>query len=164
MKQFLATFLVALAVGCGHDHSHDGHDHGHGGHNHGDGVHSHHHDPPNGGSMVEFGKDVVHLEFKQDDENASRINLWAHQFHPPKAVKLTMPEIRVIAKVGDEEKPLVFKPVANPTLGNTAESSSEYAAEADWLVASAAFEARVEKLDFPGGVSHNKTFQFGKKE
>ena len=34
----------------------------------------------------------------------------------------------------------------------------------DWLEASAAFEARVEKLDFPGGVSHNKTFQFGKKE
>ena len=162
MKSIFVTLLGALAIGCGHDHSHHGHDHDH---SHGEGeIHAHSHEAPNGGTMVEFGKDVVHLEFKRDDANASRINLWAHQFHPPKAVKLTMQEIRVIAKVDEEEKALVFKPVANPTLGNTAEQSSEYAAEADWLAEAASFEARVEKLDYTGGVSHNKTFQFGKKE
>jgi|TARA_B100000959_G_C14769271_1_gene536782 hypothetical protein len=161
-KNLLLFFILLLAVACDHNHTHDGHDHGQGGHNHGQG---HHHVAPNSGTLVEFGQEDCHLEFLHDDQNASRMRLLAYKFHPQlTAVKLPMAEIKVGVKVGGEEKTLVFKPVINPTMGNSATHSSEYAAEAKWLAGTSTFEARVEKLEFPGGISHNKTFQFGNKE
>ena len=156
MEKILPPLAILFIAACGNDQSHDGHHHAQGGH---------HHAAPNGGTLVEFGKEECHLEFLRDAQNANRLLLLAHEFHPQlAAVKLPMTEITIIAKVGGEEKTLVFKPVVNPTMGNTATHSSEYAAEAGWLADTPAFEARVIKLEYPGGISHDKAFQFGKKE
>ena len=113
---------------------------------------------------MELGKDACHLEFLLDESNATRMTLLAHEFHPQKAyVKLPMAQIEVVAKVGDEEKKLVFKPVVSATLGNNSTHSSEYEATAGWLKDTREFRARIVYLDFPGGVTHNKPFQFSEK-
>ena len=162
MKPIAITVLVTgLALGCGnhHDHDHNGHSHGH---DHDDDGHAH--EAPNGGKMVELGEDACYLEFLLDESNATRMTLLAHEFHPQETyVKLPMAQIEVVAKVGDEEKKLLFKPVVNSTLGNNATHSSEYEATADWLQDTSAFKGRIIHLDFPGGETHNKTFQFSKK-
>ena len=160
MKPIAITVLVTgLTLGCGnhHDHNHNGHSHGH---DHG----GHAHEAPNGGKMVELGEDACHLEFLLDESNATRMTILAHEFHPQKAyVKLPMAQIEVTAKVGDVEMKLVFKPVVSATLGNNATHSSEYEATADWLKDTTTFKGRIVHVDFPGGVTHNKPFQFSKK-
>ena len=164
MKPIAITVLVTgLALGCGNNHKHDGHHHhGDDGHHHDDEGHAH--EAPNGGKMVELGEDACHLEFLLDESNATRMTILAHEFHPQKTyVKLPMAQIEVIAKVGDEEKKLVFKPVMSATLGNNATHSSEYETTADWLKDTREFTARIVYLDFPGGVTHNKPFQFPEK-
>lgn len=158
MKPIAITVLVAgLALGCGkhHDHDHNGH------HHHKEEGHSH--EAPNGGVLVELSHDSCHLEFLLDESNATRMTILAHEFHPITYVKLPMAQIEVVAQVDDEEKKLLFKPVLNSTLGNNATHSSEYEAAADWLKDTSAFKGRIVHLDFPGGETHNKTFQFSKK-
>ena len=162
MNPIAITVLVTgLALGCGnhHDHDHNGHSHGH---DHDDDGHAH--EAPNGGKMVELGEDACYLEFLMDESNATRMTLLAHEFHPQEAyVKLPMAQIEVVAKVGDKERKLMFKPVVDALLGNNATHSSEYEATADWLKDTTTFKGRIVHLDFPGGVTHNKPFQFSKK-
>ena len=98
-----------------------------------------------------------------DESNATRMTVLAYEFHPPGSVKIPMKQIEMVAKIGDEEKQLVFLPVIDATLGNNATHSSKYEVSADWLKDTETFEARIVHLDFPGGVTLNKTFQFTKK-
>ena len=78
-------------------------------------------------------------------------------------MKLPMPSIRVKAKTEDAEHVLECQAVVNPTFGNTAERSSEYAAQAEWLKTPTAFEGEVVFLKLEGGAEFsNKTFQFPK--
>ena len=124
MNPIAITVLVTgLALGCGshHDHDHNGHPH-----DHDDDGHAH--EAPNGGVLVELGKDACYLEFLLDESNATRMTLLAYEFHPQEAyVKLPMSQIEVMARVGDEEEKLMFKPVVSATLGNNATHSAEHA-------------------------------------
>ena len=93
--------------------------------------------------MVVFGKEACHLEFVHDSE-AGSLTIYAIQFHPKETLmKLPMPSIRVKAKTEDAEHVLECQAVVNPTFGNTAERSSEYAAQAEWLKTPTAFEGEV---------------------
>ena len=157
----ITVLLTSLVLGCGkhHDHDHNGHSHGH---DH-DGD-DHAHEAPNGGVLVELGEAACYLEFLLDESTATRMTLLAHEFHPQETyVKLPMAQIEVVAKVGDEERKLVFKPVVDALLGNNATHSFKYEAAADWLKDTREFTARIVYLDSPGGVTHNKPFQFSKK-
>ena len=160
MKNIAITVLVTgLTLGCGnhHDHKHDGHHH--------DDDEGHAHEAPNGGVLVELSDDACYLEFLLDESNATRMTILAHEFHPHVTyVKLSMTQIEVVAKVDGKERNLVFNPVVNTTLGNNATHSSEYEATADWLKDTPTFKGRIVHLDFPGGVTHNKPFQFSKKD
>ena len=165
MKHIAITGLVTcLLLGCGkpHGHNHNGHGHEHDGHEHDDKGHKH--EAIYGGELVEFGEDACYLEFLMDESNATRMTVLAYEFHPPGSVKIPMTQIEVVAKIGDEEKQLVFLPVIDATLGNNATHSSKYEVAADWLKDMATFEGRIVQLDFPGGISHNKTFQFTKNK
>jgi len=162
MKQTLITLAAALglALGCEHEHSHDdGPNHG------GHGPGGHHHEPPNGGVLVVFGDEACSLEFVRDEENPSRLTIFAHEFHPTHAyIKLPMDKVEVVAKVNGEEKPLTFMPVVDETIGNNATHSSEYSCSADWLKDTEEFEARIVHLNYPGGSSDNKSFKFSQSK
>ena len=159
MKNWMPIIFVATALGCGggHDHEH-GHNHDH---NHGD---SHGHQAPHGGVLVNVGDEFCHLEFVQEPES-NRLQLHVMRFHPKEMpVKFVMKQIEVSAKVGDEEKTVVFKPVELDGITATDQPTSLYMAEVDWLKKAADFNGTVRELKIEGKIFSKIAFQFTKPD
>ena len=159
MKNWMPIIFVATALGCGggHDHEH-GHNHDH---NHGDG---HGHKAPHGGVLVNVGDEFCHLEFVQEPES-NRLQLHVMRFHPKEMpVKFFMEQIEVSAKVGDEGKVVVFKPVELNGITATDQLTSLYMAEVDWLKNAANFNGTVRELKIEGKIFSEIAFQFTKPD
>ena len=160
MKNWVAIIFVVVALGCdgGHDHEHG---HNHHDHNHGDG---HVHKAPHGGVLVSVGDEFCHLEFVQEPES-NRLQLHVMRFHPKEMpVKFVMKQIEVSAKVGDEEKTVVFKPVELDGITATDQPTSLYMAEVDWLKKAANFNGTVRELKIEGKIFSKIAFQFTKPD
>ena len=158
MKNWMPIIFVAVGFGCGggHDHEH-GHNHDH---NHGDG---HGHKAPHGGKLVNVGDEFCHLEFVQEPES-NRLQLHVMRFHPEMPVKFVMEQIEVSAKVGDEEKAVIFKPVELDGVTATDQPTSLYMAEVDWLKKAANFNGTVRELKIEGKIFSEIAFQFTKPD
>jgi len=157
MKYWAPLFLVIAALGCGGGHNHD-HDHNHNG---GDG---HGHKAPHGGVLVNVGDEFCHLEFVQEPES-NRLQLHVMRFHPKEMpVKFFMEQIEVSAKVGDEGKVVVFKPVELNGITATDQLTSLYMAEVDWLKNAANFNGTVRELKIEGKIFSEIAFQFTKPD
>ncbi len=158
MKNWMPIIFVTAALGCGdgHDHEH-GHNHDH---NHGDG---HGHQAPHGGVLVNVGDEFCHLEFVQEPES-NRLQLHVMRFHPEMPVKFFMEQIEVSAKVGDEGKVVIFKPVELDGATATDRPTSLYMAEVDWLKNVAGFNGTVKKLAIEGKIFLEIAFQFTKPD
>ena len=157
MKYWVPLFLVIVALGCdgGHDH---GHKHEH---DHGDG---HGHKAPHGGVLVSVGDEFCHLEFVQEPET-NRLQLHVMRFHPREMpVEFSMEQIEVSAKVGDEEKTVVFKPVELDGITATDKPTSLYMAEVDWLKNASDFNGTVKELMIEGKLFLEIAFQFSKPD
>ena len=75
-----------------------------------------------------------------------------------------MEQIEVSAKVGDEEKVIIFKPVELDGITATDHPTSLYMAEVDWLKNAADFNGTVKKLTIEGKVFSEIAFQFTKPD
>jgi|TARA_B100000959_G_scaffold255305_1_gene287608 hypothetical protein len=157
MKSWVPLFLVIATLGCGGGH---GHKHGH---NH-NGQNGHGHKAPHGGVLVDVGDEFCHLEFVQEPES-NRLQLHVMRFHPKEMpVKFVMEQVEVSAKVGDEEKMVVFKPVELDGITATDQPTSLYMAEVDWLKKAANFNGTVRELKIEGKIFSEIAFQFTKPD
>ena len=156
MKNFFSILLLAAALGCG-----DSHDHDHEGHNHGD---AHGHQAPHGGVLVNVENEFCHLEFVLEP-GTTRLQMHAMRFHPREApVKFFMKKIEATAKVGNEEKPITFKPTKQDGVTATDQPTSVYVAEIDWLNDIPTFTGTLTELKIEGKTFTKITFKFAKKE
>jgi len=87
------------------------------------------------------------------------------RFHPKEMpVKFFMEQIEVSAKVGDEGKVVVFKPVELNGITATDQLTSLYMAEVDWLKNAANFNGTVRELKIEGKIFSEIAFQFTKPD
>ena len=147
MKNWMPIVFVVVTLSCGGG---DGHEHGH--------------KSPHGGVLVDVGNEFCHLEFVQEPES-NRLQLHVMRFHPKEMpVKFVMEQIEVSAKVGDEEKAVIFKPVELDGVTATDQPTSLYMAEVDWLKNAANFNGTVRELKIEGKIFSEIAFQFTKPD
>ena len=161
MKNYFSILLLVAALGCGDSHNddHDGHNHNH---NEGD---AHGHKAPHGGVLVNVENEFCHLEFVIEP-GTTRLQLHAMRFHPREApVKFFMEQIEATAKVGEAEKTIVFKPTELDGVTPTAQPTSIYVAEIDWLKEDTpTFTGTITELKIEDKTFTKITFKFSKKE
>ena len=76
-----------------------------------------------------------------------------------------MEKIEATAKVGEAEKTIVFKPTELDGVTPTAQPTSVYVAEIDWLKeVTPTFTGTLTKLKIEGKTFTKITFKFAKKE
>ena len=160
MKNFFSILLLAIALGCGDSHNddHDGHNHNH---NEGD---AHGHKAPHGGVLVNVENEFCHLEFVLEP-GTTRLQLHVMRFHPREApVKFFMEKIEAIAKVGEAEKTIIFKPTELDGVTSTTQPTSVYVAEIDWLKDTPTFSGTLTELIIEDKTLAKITFYLAKKE
>ena len=159
MKNYFSILLLVAALGCGDSHNHE-----HPVHNHGEDD-AHGHKAPHGGVLVNVENEFCHLEFVIEP-GTTRLQLHAMRFHPREApVKFFMEQIEATAKVGEAEKTIVFKPTELDGVTPTAQPTSIYVAEIDWLKEDTpTFTATLTELKIEDKTFTKITFKFSKKE
>ena len=159
MKNFFSILLLVAALGCGDSHNND-----HDGHNHNEGD-AHGHKAPHGGVLVNVENEFCHLEFVIEP-GTTRLQMHALRFHPREApVKFFMEKIEATAKVGEAEKIIVFKPTELDGVTPTAQPTSVYVAEIDWLKEDTpTFTGTIAELKIEDKTFTKITFKFAKKE
>ena len=159
MKNFFSILLLVAALGCGDSHNQE-----HAAHNHGEGD-THGHKAPHGGVLVNVENEFCHLEFVIEP-GTTRLQLHAMRFHPREApVKFFMEKIEATAKVGEAEKTIVFKPTELDGVTPTAQPTSVYVAEIDWLKEDTpTFTGTLTELKIEGKTFTKITFNVAKKE
>ena len=157
MKNFFSILLLVATLGCGDSHNHE-----HPTHNHGK-VDAHGHKAPHGGVLVNVENEFCHLEFVLEP-GTTRLQLHVMRFHPREApVKFFMEKIEATAKVGEAEKIIIFKPTELDGVTPTAQPTSVYVAEIDWLKEDT-FTGTLTELKIEGKTFTKITFKVDKKE
>lgn len=144
----LALLLTVTFSGCGrHESSHDGHSHVH--------VHT----APHGGTLVALGSHAYNLELVPDAA-AGKLTAYILDGHAENFIRIKAPAFEAVATVNGEQRPLVFKAVANTATGETVGDTSQFEAEADWLKSTASFAGVVTTLDIRGNTFTSIAFKF----
>ena len=158
MRNVIPIITAALWLGCGGGHDHDHHDHDH--HN---GADVHGHKAPHGGVLVNVENEFCHLEFVQEP-GAKRLQMHAMRFHPKEGpVKFYAEKVEASARVGDQNKTLVFKPTELDGITTTQAPTSLYVAQIDWFEEGTSFEATLGEFSIEGKKLQNITFKFMEK-
>jgi len=79
-------------------------------------------------------------------------------------MNFVMEQIEVSAKVGDEEKAVIFKLVELDGVTATDQPTSLYMAEVDWLMNAANFNGTVREIKIEGKIFSEIAFQFTKPD
>jgi len=158
MRNVIPIITAALWLGCGGGHDHDHHDHDH--HN---GADVHGHKAPHGGVLVNVENEFCHLEFVQEP-GAKRLQMHVMRFHPKEGpVKFYAEKVEASARVGDQNKTLVFKPTELDGITTTQAPTSLYVAQIDWFEEGTSFEATLGEFSIEGKKLQNITFKFMEK-
>jgi hypothetical protein len=120
----------------------------------------HAHAAPHGGTLVQLGDHQFNLEFVAGPDG--RLSAYVLDAHAENFVRINALSFKVTAKFDGHEETLEFKPVANPATGETAGSTSEFLATAEWLKTTAAFEGVLQELAVKGTIYRAIAFKFAK--
>ena len=157
MRNIILIITATLCIGCDDGHNHD-HDHDH--HNRED-IHGH--KAPHGGMLVNVENEFCHLEFVREP-GVKRLQMHAMRFHPSEGpVKFYVEKVEASARVGDQNKTLVFKPTELDGITTTQAPTSLYVAQIDWFEEGTSFEATLGEFSIEGKNLQNITFKFMEK-
>ena len=155
MRNVILIITAALWLGCGGGHDHD--------HDHHNGADVHGHKAPHGGVLVNVENEFCHLEFVQEP-GAKRLQMHFMRFHPKEGpVKFYAEKVEASARVGDQNKTLVFKPTELDGITTTQAPTSLYVAQIDWFEEGTSFEATLGEFSIEGKKLQNITFKFLEK-
>jgi hypothetical protein len=114
--------------------------------------------PPHGGTPVALG-DTNYIELVLDAANGT-LSAYMLDDDMEEFVRSDMPSFEVMAKIGDVEQTLVFKPVANPATGEKVGDTSLFTAQAGWLKTTKTFDAVIKSVTIGGTTFRNVDFNF----
>lgn len=121
----------------------------------------HEHHAPHGGTAVELGEEAYHLEFVLD-ASAGRLTAYVLDGEMENFIRVRAPSFEIIATLGAEKRPLLFRAAANPATGETAGDTSQFEAQADWLKNTPVFDAVLTRLEIRGTTFTAVAFNFPK--
>jgi hypothetical protein len=159
----LLSSLPLVGTGCGdrgHDHAHGDHDHEHGDHEHGDHEHGdhehghdegsdHRHEPTRGGTLIELGDHVAHVELVLDAQTG-QLTLFSLDAHAEQPVRLAAPGLAVELETPGGPLALTLVPRASALTGETVGDTSEFALTDPRLVGLAELRGRIPVLETRG--------------
>lgn len=159
---------IALLAACGgsespapsvdtaehaHDAHHD-HDHDHDGHHH-------HHEAPHGGTLIELGDHVAHLEAVLDPESGLlTLYVLDGEAEHPIRVPETLLELTLEAPALDGAVALMLDPVESVLTGETAGDTSQFSVENAMLVGLERFTGRISAITVRGQEFREVKFSF----
>jgi hypothetical protein len=120
----------------------------------------HEHKSPHGGTAVELGEEAFHVEFVP--EEPGRLSAYVLDGELENFIRIAAPSFEIVATVGGQKLPLVFRAVASTATGETVGSTSHFLAEADWLKTTPAFDAVLTQLEVRGSTFSGIAFNFPK--
>jgi hypothetical protein len=94
------------------------------------------------------------------------LSIYALDAHAENPVRLSVPAIEVLVVTADSSETLQLLPVASALTGETATSSSHYAAEHPKLIALTGFEGQITAVSIAGAEAKDLRFRLqggGKK-
>ena len=154
MRNIILIITATLWLGCGGGHDHD--------HDHND-AHVHGHKAPHGGVLVNIENEFCHLEFVREPGSKS-LQMHVMRFHPIEGpVKFYAEKVEASARVGDQNKTLVFNPTELDGITTTQAPTSLYVAQIDWFEEGTSFEATLGEFSIEGKKLQNITFKFMEK-
>lgn len=118
----------------------------------------HEHRAPHGGTAVELGEEAFHLELVA--EEPGRLSAYVLDGELENFIRIAAPSFEVVATVGGQRQPLVFRAVASTATGETVGSTSHFTAEAEWLRSTPAFAAVLTELEVRGTTFKAVAFSF----
>lgn len=151
----LAAALLMALPACSKSDPHAGHDHG------AAAPHKHEHKAPHGGTAVVLGQETYHLELVRDAD-AGKLTAYVLDGEMEEFIRVKAATFEVVATVGGARQPLTFRAVANAATGETVGNTSQFEAQADWLRATASFDASLTSLEIKGTTFSAIAFNFPK--
>lgn len=137
-----------------HDHAHDhAHDHDHDHHDH------HHHEAPRGGTLVELGDHVAHIEFLLDQETGI-LRAYFLDGHAENPVQMANAAVPLEISMDGDTFTVDLDAQLNPLTGEQPGATSEYAGQSDNLIGAERFEATLPALTVRGVEIESLTFPF----
>ena len=121
----------------------------------------HQHKAPHGGTPVVLGNETYHLELVRE-AGAGILSAYILDGEMENFIRVKAPSFEVVATVGGGKRALTFKAVANTATGETVGDTSQFDAQADWLMSTAAFDAVLTSLEIRGTKFEQVTFNFPK--
>jgi predicted small lipoprotein YifL len=123
-----------------HDHDHDHHHH-----------HHHHHEAPRGGTLVELGDHVAHIEFLLDDDIGllRAYFLDGHAENPVQMAEAAY-HLEITPEDAEESFPVTLEAQLNPLTGERPGATSEYAGRSDHLIGLERFEVQLPAITVRG--------------
>ena len=132
-----AALLLTACGGHKHDHAHGtGHDHGHA------------HTAPHGGLLVELGDHQFNIELLLDRATGT-LTAYVLDAHAEDFVRVEWPEL-TLAFTAPTGRFLALAAVADPLTQETVGNTSQFTAQADWLIDSADYSGTVSALVIKG--------------
>jgi hypothetical protein len=148
IRLFAALFAACLAMSLGACRKSNGHGHA-----------SHHHEPPHGGTVIEFGDEEAFFEFVHD-AGAGRLQCYVLAPHMDGFIRLAATSFELTATVDGRAEVLVFKAVANAATGETVGDTAQFEAQADWLKTAKRFDAVLKDVSIRGRNHQAVPFRF----
>lgn len=150
----LLLLLCTVVSACKprHDHAHrPGDTHEHAGH-----VHT----APHGGTIVELGEEMFHLELVHDAV-AGTLTAYVLDGHLENFIRITQGSFALSVTLNGRTEEAVFQAIANPATGETVGDTSQFEARAPWLKTEGLrFEGRVRALTIRGRTFNDASVRF----
>ena len=129
---------------------------------------AHEHHAPHGGTLVEFGTELAHVELVLDNkQGALKAYALDGEAENPVRLKQHVIPIRIIldsikGSGSTQRYDLNLSAVANPLTGETEGDTSEFRSRSNYLVGISDFDAVILKISIRGGEFTNVGFRFPK--
>ena len=146
--RLLIAFLLTLTLTACTKHDHEKPTSG-----------GHVHTAPHGGTLVELGEHAYSLELVRDAATG-RLSAYVLDGHAENFIRVKAASLEIVATVGTEKRPLMFRAMANPATGETVGDTSQFDAEAEWLKTTATFDARLTAIEIRGTRFTDVAFNF----
>ena len=126
----LWLLTIAALGGCsrGHDHAHGHEESGKKSH----AGHAHTHNEKHGGVALVLGEEEYHIEFTYG-EMPGTLQAYFFDGEMENYVRVAAPSFPATARIGEEERALVFHASANSATGESIGNTALFEAHAEWL-------------------------------
>lgn len=116
---------------------------------------SHKDQPPHGGTVIDLGQDLYHLEMLRDPD-AGTLTVWVLDGEMDEFIRISQSSL----PLEWNGHPAVLHAVASSATGETVGDTSEFQLQADWVKRTPAFHGRIGPITVRGTPFAPVTFAF----